>query len=304
MLTGKENQQQAPAPIPQPATVQDTIALSREAREAAKETAELARQQAEEERQRRQEAEERAATAYEAGKQEAQTVFSTMLQMVQTFAQTAQENVRSAYEAQLALKEEMHKAQLQAVQAQIESLKELFKMQIEQKDQKINELTNKLNAISGRKSWEEWLAEQIASGNLAELRAKLGTILGTTGATAKEEDPEKIFQRHLADRLPEVIVAQKVKELEIQEEEARRKAEVHEAVKGLINTATSAVQEAKHVLPRILGGSVRRPDSVVPTAWPGTTVAQPNGHMSVPRPSPVVQNGQLQAVASDEEASG
>lgn len=143
--------------MPQPATVNDTIALSREAREAAAEQARQAREIAQEERDRRLEAEESASGAFQAGKAQAEGVATMMLEMVRQMA----DSNREALIAQQGIREEMNalireadkradQAERDALSRRLDQMEDNFKRELGTREAKIAELTEKLERFQNR----------------------------------------------------------------------------------------------------------------------------------------------------------
>lgn len=126
---GGSQPQQHPT-LPQPATVQDTIALSKEAREAAAAQSRIALETAEQEHKRRVEAEEEAQQAYGAGASSEAEKWGVLLGIVQENNKAIIEMMRTN-----------HTSQVEAIQAQskeiLERLEERFNTTISFKDQEV-----------------------------------------------------------------------------------------------------------------------------------------------------------------------
>ena len=113
-LPGLESQQQA---LPQPVTIQDTLAVNKDAREAAAEQTRLYREAAEDERDRREAAEANAGGAFEAGKKEALAMAEYMDKREERFRADAAEMRKEMQE----LREQNRTAQENAKYAELKA---------------------------------------------------------------------------------------------------------------------------------------------------------------------------------------
>lgn len=210
----------APAAMPAPATVQDTIALSREAREAAKETAELARRQAEEERDRRREAEERAEQAYQAGQQEAEGRWSTVLEMFKQLNQTVLTLTKERYETEIRSKESQFTESLKRLEERMDLL-------LKSKDEEIQRLRQQAQQAAGKRDIREWLVDTLLNPDADPRERDMAHRLVGVQQSPPDlayVDPDKAVMAKLVDPL----VEHNAEQMRIQRERQKRKAEVEE----------------------------------------------------------------------------
>lgn len=265
-----------PASPPQPASIQDVIALNREAREASREQAEVAKEIAEEERRRREEAEERAESAFEAGQGQATSMYQTVLQMVQAQQATILNLMKDYHQAQLQQKDEEMKRILGEINAKVEAA-------IAAKDAEVRKLSEEnqqlRQTLSQKKSLEDTLLEELKAGKRDGLLAAL-LGLNQQPQVPQDEDPNKAFQKALIPHAVEAVGLQMRKQAESLGAEERRKEERHQATLSVFQQLGQAIAEARSWIPTLMGATpMRRPDSAVPPGWGQTvdTQAQAGG---------------------------
>ncbi|MHB1803185.1 MAG: hypothetical protein ACYCU5_16310, partial [Actinomycetes bacterium] len=109
------------ATAPQPATVQDVVTLSKEAREAAAEQTRLHRDAYHDEREARMAAEQQAEGAFEAGHSEASKMADKMLEIQDRHNAAMLEMVKENKRAEAEAKETSYKAQVDAIAAKLDA---------------------------------------------------------------------------------------------------------------------------------------------------------------------------------------
>lgn len=226
------------APAVVPTTIQDQIALSREAREAANSAVELAKDSRDEERERRREAEDRAKTSFQDGYNKASNESKTVLEMFQAFTDQSHALLKESYQAQIDSTEKTHNATIEAINAKLDAALALRDHEIEQKERIIERQNSQLQELRNKRSWQEEMTEALISGdrNHPLVRAYIGT-----GQDPNAQDPNHVYQMTLAPKLAEAAAQKANAELTAMQEEERRKDEKHQVTLNLLNTATNAL---------------------------------------------------------------
>jgi len=262
-----------PSAMPAPATVQDTIALSREAREAAKETAELARRQAEEERERRREAEERAEQAYQVGQQAAEERWSTVLAMFKELNQTVLALTKERYESEIRSKESQFSEALKRLEERMDLL-------LKSKDEEIQRLRQAAQQAAGKRDVREWLVETLLNPDADPRERDMAHRLVGVQQPPPDlayVDPDKAVQAKLVDPL----VEHNAEQLRLQRERARKQLELEEQEKEasirlrrqfaeLMSAGTGFLREMFH------HDEPPRPVNGLPSTWEDGDGASPD----------------------------
>lgn len=241
----------APAGVPQVATVQDQIALSKEAREAARDVAELARQQADEERERRQEAEERAGSAFQSGQQEAESRWSAVLGIVQETNKTVLQLIQDKHATELKALQEAHAEVLKRIDEKLNAALAAKDVEVARHRERAEQLEQQVKALSERETFDQVLAKAVlgqAPKEVDLIRRLFGA--GQSGELAPEQEANRRW-----------MIGQVEKRLSAMDAEERRKDALHGELVGI----ASAVKQALASLN--LGTLIpvpRRPDSAVP----------------------------------------
>jgi hypothetical protein len=242
---------QVPAAQPPVVTVQDQIALSKEAREASHDIAQAHREAAEAERSRRQEAEKRAADAYEAGQAEAENRAAVHLELFKEFASTTQAMLKESYEARLQAKDETHRAILERIDEKLNAALAAKEVEVARHRERAEELERQVRALSERETFDQVLAKAI----LGQAPEKVDLIRRLFGAGQSGElSPEQEANRRW-------MVGQVDRKLSAMDAEERRKDALHGEIVGLAGAARQVLTSLN------LGALIpvpRRPDSAVP----------------------------------------
>lgn len=162
----------ATAVTPQPTSVQDVIALEREARESTKDARQAAQETAEQERLRRQEAEQRANGAYEAGQAEAENRWGAVVEMQQGFHATVMGMFEKLSTQQIAAAQSEAARVAERMEASNKEIVARLAGEIEKRDNTIIQQQQQIEALKAKKSWGEVVAEQIEQGNLGHPAVK------------------------------------------------------------------------------------------------------------------------------------
>ena len=239
------------APMPQPVTVQDQIALSQEARQASSDVAAAYKGAAESERDRRVEAEQRAANAYEAGQQEAEGRWSTIVQMQESNHQFVLELLGRAKDAQVAAAQSEAARIAERTESLVKQTLETMKIEVSKRDEKISQLEQERQNLLQRETWDQALA-RVALGQAPEKLELLRRLVGPAGDASLT--PEQEANRRW-------FTGQVDKKLASMDAEERRKDAMHGEVTGLIGALREAISkfDVSSIIP-----TPRQPGSVVP----------------------------------------
>lgn len=210
-------EQSAAGSLPQPATVQDTIALSREAREAAREQAESARELAKQEEARRKEAEAKAGGAYAAGEADATERHSITLELFKDFASESREMLQQTYEARLQAQNETHAAVLKGIDAKLDAALAAKDAEIAREKERREQAEAQAARLAGRKTASEELGEALLAGKLKE-HPIIQLAQGLVPQTGAASDPNAVYQTAIAQGLAQAHVSKA--NLEVDKERA------------------------------------------------------------------------------------
>ncbi|MHB1870850.1 MAG: hypothetical protein ACYCT1_08350 [Steroidobacteraceae bacterium] len=191
---------------PQPVSVQDALAVSRETRVAATELAAAATARADEADKRRKAAETQAATERAAGVAEADTRWT----MMQTMLQPLQEELRD-------LRQERHQAELDAreseaakiaadMRASNDAIVARLNSEIDQLKTKNKDLEEQVTVLSKRRTANDELLDLLGSEDPRQhrlARAVLSVVPQQGPATPAEEDPQTQLEREAIKPLVE-----------------------------------------------------------------------------------------------------
>lgn len=221
MLGGGSNGNgQAPQPpLPQPATVQDTISLSREAREAAAEQSRIALETASQEHERRVEAEQEAANAYSAGASSAADKWGTLLGIVQENNKTILEMQRESSDSRATTLQEQNKAMLERLEEKLTQAMSFKDIEIQRQEARAADAERRYQEQKGE---HETLMRALFDGDDNHFAVKyFKRVHGqpTEGETYEQK------KQNLDIKLKEAHVDKTVRGWGSEEDERRRKAE-------------------------------------------------------------------------------
>lgn len=220
---------------------------------------------ADQERDRRVEAEERAGGAFQAGQQEANSVWSKFAEITQGYQGTI-----------LALVQEGHKAQVEALQqrqadvlAQInENIKAALAAKdtvIAAKDEKITALTGQVQTLSQRQTVEQALAEAITSGDPRSHPAvkRVMSLFGERAGKTREDLEIQFLEDQANDHIEE---RREAREAARQEREDRRTR--GKKTEDLLDGLTGIVKAARPAIPYVLAAAAGvTPPMEEPDGW-------------------------------------
>jgi len=249
-------------PVPPAATLTEAVHAAAAVAEIHKGAAETARSLADLERERRKEAEERASGAFEAGQEEAESRWSTVLQIVQENNRTVLELIKDKHAAEVAAERSRAEQIAERMEQSNKQAVEVLTKEIARRDEEISRLRQENSQLSQRETFDQALTRAIL-GQAPEKVQLLERLFGRKDeALTPEQEANRIWLKGQAE-----------KRLEAMTREEDRKDAMHEEVRGLVGELRGVLTHAKAYLP-LLAGVPRMPGSAVPGEWPQNGVAE------------------------------
>lgn len=214
--------------VPQPTSVQDVIALEREARETTKDARQAAMETAEAERERRVEAEQRAAGSYEAGQQEAENRWAAIVEMQNGFHGTVMGMFEKLSAQQVAAAQSDAARIAAEMKASNDATVAAMKAEIDKRDGIIATQQQHIEALKGRKTIEEVAAERLAAGDLSHPAVR--AFLPQQPPAPQGESTQEQLNKGMVPIILEDEAEKRRLQREVQASEVRRNDQIGQAV--------------------------------------------------------------------------
>lgn len=241
----------ATPPFPQVATVQDQIALSQEARSSARDVADLARQQSEAAQAEVERLKEQAGGAYEAGKQEALTLW----QMIDGRDARHQERMdaitKELREANEARRDSESARVLSELKAQMDAIQGQHEREVAELKRRAEQAETRAAEAAKPKSRYEQALDLLRNGEDPQspaVRALLG--YGEPG----QETPQERWQRLHMDKVEDEIVDERARRRALQTNAIEHDAAVKAGQRKIYDHADKALSLFERWLEGTVGG--------------------------------------------------